>query len=147
VFTGIALVGAVVGAVAEKALELAYRHGSWLISAGTVVTLMAAALSAVGTVIFIVQSLLPRTPTAKGSLASFPDIAKTTQADYITDVSKLDSASIAGEYAAHTWLLSRIAVTKFGALRKALLSLAAATIAAVCLVGVHVWMAYVETGP
>jgi hypothetical protein len=140
VSTGVALVGAAVGSIAEKTLRGAHAQSPRSLVLVLVVLLLIVS-SVVLTVIYTISTLLPRTPTAAGSLASFPDISKDQQATYVEKVCSLDEPSVAAEYAAHAWTLSHIALSKFGSLKKALRWFTLAVLGTVLFVGLRVWTA------
>lgn len=137
VSTGIALVGTVAGAVAEKTLKSVSDHRVAEIAALVVLAVVVGSI--ILAVCFTISTLLPRTATADGSLASFPDIVKQRQAQYVDHVCGLNEAAITAEYALHTWKLSHIALAKFGSLEKALKALTVAALATVVFVAVYVW--------
>jgi hypothetical protein len=66
-----------------------------------------------------IDALMPKTPMSDGSLASFPDIARLPTAEYVARIGALDEQKAAAEYASTNAAISRIAVAKFSAIRKA----------------------------
>lgn len=59
------------------------------------------------------SALRPRGRKAEGSLASFPDIAKLSSGEYVSQVSRLETLGRVAELAKHNHALSCIAVAKF----------------------------------
>lgn len=82
---------------------------------------VAAAVSGVLCLWYALDALSPRTPKARSSLASFPDIARFDVEEYVAKGRALDTAGMAGEYALVNSTLAAIATAKFASIRTSVL--------------------------
>jgi hypothetical protein len=134
ILTFLGILGAAVGTLAEKTAEglAKIQIGTWQVFA--LATLGGFLVGTVGTLACALRALKPRAsskPEDGRSLASFPHIATMEVNDYVVAVAALNEDGIADQLARHTWILSRIAGTKYSSIAHAVVFLWVATLSAV----------------
>lgn len=80
--------------------------------------LVVTAYSTVMIVVHTIRALDPRTESAAKSLASFPDIAKMTVAEYTAACGALSNTDWSAEYEKHNVTLARVASDKYAHISK-----------------------------
>ena len=118
ILTFAGVVGGGIASTAAKTLADA-RTVAAGIELGAAVVIGAVLVLAIGVAMFCLRALAPNTPGA-ASLTSFPDIARMPLDQYVGSVAGLTTDEAAArEYANHNWTLSRVAQSKFDAIKAA----------------------------